>query len=113
MKMNVYVSNNLLTTRTHNTGTHTTPFVLASAPSKPEPVSTIDLPQKAPSPVFSVSCPMHFTPVDVPEDGIYGLKRLTRNPTFWILGLYGLATALNTPLAAEVSRNPMIRSLSR
>ena len=81
------------------------PFVLASAPSKPEPVSNVDLPKKAPSPVLSVRCPMDFTPVDVPEDGIYGLRRVTRHPTFWILGLFGLGTALTTPLAAEVSFN--------
>jgi hypothetical protein len=55
-----------------------------------------------PRPLVAVRCPMDFTPVDVPADGVYGLKRVTRHPTFWSLGMLGLGTALATPLATEV-----------
>jgi uncharacterized membrane protein len=61
--------------------------------------------QESPPPprqLVSVRCPMDFTPADVPADGVYGLKRVTRHPTFWSLGLLGLGTAMTTPLAAEV-----------
>ena len=75
------------------------PLVVSSAPSNEESVA---LPKQAPSPAISVRCPMDFTPIDIPADGIYGLKRVTRHPTFWSLGLLGLGTALTTPFAAEV-----------
>lgn len=47
-------------------------------------------------------CPMDFAPKDVPADGVYGLKRVTRHPTFWSLGFLGLGTALGSPFAPEV-----------
>jgi uncharacterized membrane protein len=45
---------------------------------------------------------MDFKPADVPADGIYGTKRITRHDNFWSLGLLGLGTALGTPFATEV-----------
>jgi len=48
-----------------------------------------------------VRCPMDFTPSDVPQDGIYGVKRVTRHPSFWSLGFLGLGSALATPFATE------------
>ena len=50
-----------------------------------------------------VRCPMDFKPADLPEDGIYGLKRVTRHPTFWSMGVFGLGAALATPFATEVA----------
>lgn len=47
-------------------------------------------------------CPMDFTPKDVPADGVYGVKRVTRHSTFWALGLLGAGTALGTPFASEI-----------
>lgn len=52
--------------------------------------------------IFQVRCPMDFTPHDVPSDGVYGIRRITRHPTFWSLGLLGLGTALTTPFAPEI-----------
>jgi len=43
---------------------------------------------------FKPKCPMDFRPVDMPEDGVYGMKRVTRNPNFWSLGLVGAGAAL-------------------
>lgn len=43
-----------------------------------------------------VRCPMDFKPSDIPQDGIYGLERVSRHPTFWSLGLLGLGQAINT-----------------
>ena len=48
-----------------------------------------------------VRCPMDFRPEDAPEDGIAGLKRVTRHPTFWSMGALGLGSALATPFATE------------
>ena len=48
-----------------------------------------------------VRCPMDFRPDDAPEDGIAGLKRVTRHPTLWSMGALGLGTALATPFATE------------
>jgi hypothetical protein len=48
-----------------------------------------------------VRCPMDFRPDDAPEDGIAGLKRVTRHPTFWSMGALGLGTAMATPFATE------------
>lgn len=48
-----------------------------------------------------VRCPMDFRPDEAPEDGIAGLKRVTRHPTFWSMGALGLGTALATPFATE------------
>lgn len=57
-----------------------------------------------PSAVGSIQarCPMDFTPKDVPADGVYGVKRVTRHSTFWALGLLGAGTALGTPFASEI-----------
>eukprot|EP00929_Paragymnodinium_shiwhaense_P010968 TRINITY_DN11609_c0_g1_i1.p1 TRINITY_DN11609_c0_g1~~TRINITY_DN11609_c0_g1_i1.p1 ORF type:complete len:278 (-),score=46.51 TRINITY_DN11609_c0_g1_i1:16-849(-) len=56
----------------------------------------------ASSSALRARCPMDFTPADVPPDGIYGLKRVSRHPTFWSLGFLGLGSALASPFAAEV-----------
>lgn len=48
-----------------------------------------------------VRCPMDFRAEGAPEDGIAGLKRVTRHPTFWSMGALGLGTALATPFATE------------
>ena len=75
------------------------PFVVAPQTNN-KAVSSATPPSPSP-PAISVRCPMDFTPVDVPADGVYGVKRVTRHPTFWSLGLLGLGTALTTPFATE------------
>ena len=55
----------------------------------------------SPASTVRVRCPMDFRPDDAPEDGIAGLKRVTRHPTFWSMGALGLGTALATPFATE------------
>jgi uncharacterized membrane protein len=51
---------------------------------------------------FKARCPIDFTPDDVPADGVYGLKRVTRHPTFWSLASLGLGAACVNPFATEV-----------
>jgi len=50
---------------------------------------------------FRPKCPMDFRPVDVPEDGVYGTKRVTRNPNFWSLGLLGAGAAAAATTAPQ------------
>ena len=45
---------------------------------------------------FSAQCPIDWTPKDIPSDGIYGLKRITRHPMLFSLGLCGLGIAMKT-----------------
>jgi uncharacterized membrane protein len=52
-----------------------------------------------PGMVWAARCPFDFSPKDVPEDGVYGTKRVTRHPALWSLGLAGLGAALATPFA--------------
>lgn len=47
-------------------------------------------------------CPIDFTPTDEPQDGVYGLKRITRHGMFWSLGLFGLGSALTTVYITEI-----------
>ena len=51
---------------------------------------------------FRPKCPMDFRPVDMPEDGVYGLKRVSRNPNFWSLGLLGAGVAAASATAPQV-----------
>jgi uncharacterized membrane protein len=51
---------------------------------------------------MSLRCPMDFKPNDVPKDGIYGLDRVSRHPTFWSLGFVSLGQALMTPFIPEI-----------
>lgn len=75
----------------------------------PAPAPT-DLPQvhphqpaaAAPAGGFRLRCPMDFTPVDTPADGVYGVQRVTRHPQFWILGFIGLGAAVATPFLSEI-----------
>lgn len=50
---------------------------------------------------FQLRCPMDFTPTDMPEDGIYGINRVTRHPQLWILGFIGAGAAVATPFLSE------------
>lgn len=50
---------------------------------------------------FAAQCPIDWTPKDIPSDGIYGLKRVTRHPMLFSLGMFGLGTALKTPFATR------------
>jgi uncharacterized membrane protein len=52
--------------------------------------------------VLRSRCPIDFSPADIPADGIYGMKRVTRHPQLWSLGLLGLGAAFGTPFATEV-----------
>eukprot|EP00040_Diaphanoeca_grandis_P005604 m.33642 g.33642 ORF g.33642 m.33642 type:complete len:288 (-) comp16850_c0_seq1:168-1031(-) len=52
--------------------------------------------------LFQVRCPMDFTPADVPQDGIYGVKRITRHAMFWSFGMVSLGFALRTRFMSEV-----------
>lgn len=69
------------------------PTALPHQPTNPEP---------APATGFRLKCPMDFTPVDTPADGIYGVQRVTRHPQFWILGFVGLGAAVATPFLSEM-----------
>ena len=51
---------------------------------------------------FKPKCPMDFKPVDMPEDGVYGMKRVSRNPNFWSLGLLGAGVAAASSTAPQV-----------
>lgn len=51
---------------------------------------------------LTVRCPIDFSPSDVPADGVYGVKRVTRHAMFWSFGLLGLGTAFATPYATWV-----------
>lgn len=44
--------------------------------------------------VMSIRCPMDFTPADIPADGVYGVKRITRHAMFWSFGMVSLGIAL-------------------
>ena len=53
---------------------------------------------------IKVRCPMDFSPPDVPEDGIYGLKRVTRHPMFMCvqyinIRLHAVYTHAHLPLS--------------
>lgn len=48
---------------------------------------------------FRAQCPMDFSPVDVPADGVCGVKRVTRHGMFWSMGMFGLGAAVGTPYA--------------
>ena len=50
---------------------------------------------------FAAQCPIDWTPKDIPSDGLYGLKRVTRHPMLFSLGMFGLGTALKTPFATR------------
>ena len=62
---------------------------------------------------FAAQCPIDWTPKDVPSDSVYGLKRITRHPMLFSLGMLGLGIALKTPFAtrAIVCGFPMIFAL--
>jgi len=67
------------------------------------PVAQISAPVVSEGGKIKARCPFDFTPADVPADGIYGIKRVTRHGLFWSLGFTGLGAALGTPFAAEVA----------
>jgi len=76
--------------------------------------SDAEKPEKSPKKsIFRPKCPMDFRPVDVPDDGVYGMKRVTRNPNFWSLGLLGagVATAATTAPQAVAFGFPLIFAL--
>lgn len=79
--------------------------VKLSSPSTKEDQADVAASASTPTSAASmvqVRCPMDFSPSDVPGHGVYGMKRVTRHPTFWSLGLLGLGTAFTTPFAPEV-----------
>eukprot|EP00808_Paulinella_micropora_P009866 g9054.t1 len=84
--------------------TSPSPRALAPSPS-PAPVASSSAlsDQPARPPARFVRCPIDFTPTDIPADGVYGIKRITRHPFFWSWGVCCLAPALTTPLLAEVA----------
>ena len=51
---------------------------------------------------FKLRCPMDFRPKDVPEDGIYGIFRVSRHPMLWFSSMYSLSVALATPFVTEI-----------
>jgi len=51
---------------------------------------------------FKVQCPIDFKAADIPDDAVYGVRRVTRHAQLWSLGFLGLGTALATPFATEV-----------
>ena len=62
---------------------------------------------------FAAQCPVDWHPADIPSDGIYGLKRVTRHPMLFSLGSFGLGIALKTQFAtrAIVCGFPMLFAL--
>lgn len=80
------------------------PVEINSAQQKPEdskPTSAKEVENKKAG-FFRPKCPMDFRPVDMPEDGVYGLRRVTRNPNFWSLGLLGAGVAVASTTAPQV-----------
>ena len=51
---------------------------------------------------FKLRCPMDFRPKDIPEDGIYGIFRVSRYPMLWFSSIYSLSVAFMTPFVTEV-----------
>eukprot|EP00941_MAST-03F_sp_MAST-3F-sp1_P004698 g4698.t1 len=52
---------------------------------------------KGPSSIkWAAKCPFDFSDRSIPDDAIYGTKRITRHPGLWSLGFLGLGTALVT-----------------
>ena len=50
---------------------------------------------------FAAQCPIDWKPADIPSDGIYGLKRITRHPMLFSLGFFGLGIAMKTQFATR------------
>ena len=55
-----------------------------------------------PAPKIRARCPIDFTPADVPSDGVYGLKRVTRHPTLWSMAFVGAGIAVASPFATHI-----------
>jgi len=61
------------------------------------------------TPRFNVrsKCPIDFnfekaSKANIPADGVYGMKRVSRHPQLWSLGLLGMGTALASAYVTEV-----------
>jgi hypothetical protein len=69
----------------------------AAAEATPVPASSGGLKAK---------CPIDFSfdkrGAEGAEDGVFGLKRVTRHPQLWAMGIAGVGTALGTPFIAEM-----------
>merc|ERR1712232_1339420 len=50
---------------------------------------------------FAAQCPIDWTPNDVPSNSVYGLKRVTRHPMLFSLGMFGCGIALKTAFATR------------
>lgn len=80
------------TIQTQGTGTISGPVARdGSAPVSEQPRSE-----------FKLRCPIDFRPNDLPEDGIYGILRVSRHPMLWFSSIYSVSVALLTPFVTEV-----------
>jgi uncharacterized membrane protein len=51
---------------------------------------------------MKMRCPMDFRPKDIPANGIYGMDRISRHPTFWSLGILCLGQASMATYVPEI-----------
>jgi hypothetical protein len=78
-----------------------------ATPAPAAGVATDDAATPASSGGLKVLCPIDFSfdkrAAVEGEDGVFGLKRITRHPQLWAMGIAGFGTALGTPFLAEIA----------
>ena len=84
------------------TTTATTNATSSPSSSHRQPQSHPQSQSQPQSPRYVSQCPIDFTPPDIPTDGIYGMKRITRHPQLWSLGLLGAGAALGSIAAPNI-----------